>query len=1108
MSTGLPRTFLFTDIEGSSDRWRTFPEAMPAALERHNALIRAAVEREGGRVFKTVGDEVCAVFDAPERALLAAIEAQRTLHAEDWSRFGARFPGFAVRMALHTGRARPDGDDFQGASVAVAARIMSAANGGQIFCSHATTKRMGTSLPAGVAFHDHGEHRIRASEPVVRLVEVVVAWLPAIQRPPRTDTSQHADRTFLRHTADRAPDREQGVGDAMDALLRDLRGRDGRSTLSPSEARAIARLSPSTLLEYRLGRIADWSLPRYQLDTGFVALSLLVDRGREAIAGRWQIEERRYGSLADVLDARDEPAMIVLGPPGSGKSTLLRHLDLELARRAVTGDEVRVGYFVQLNLYGEPGQAPPPPDGWLAARWAARLPDLPSLHELLAEGRMVLLLDGLNEMPGTGAELDALIAVWRRWLHHLVDELPGNRVVFSCRSLDYATPLSTPELPVLQVRIEPLSDDGIRTFLERRSPRHGSAVWARLAGSAQLEVLRSPYFLQLLVDQIEVTGAFPDGRAALITGFVRQALKRELERGMRLFEDVGLLTDRDRRRSTQERWRDAWHLPDEGRLFDRFSDLAYDMQAYGGASDGAQVRIPRVEAVQRLNDPLAERILDAGAAIGILDEDALSEDVAFVHQLVQEYFAARRLARAPRPVLARAPWRADRVRRPLARLVADLAPADPLPGLPTTGWEETTALAAAMAVDPIALLRGLMPENLALAGRCAAQPELQPRLPHALQEELRWALVARSRDPAADVRARIAAGEALGALGDPRFAPHEGPFGPYLLPPMAPIPAGRYPIGSDEGIFPEEAPAHLVDVGGFEIGVFPVTNAEFRCFIAAGGYDDERWWDTEDAREWRLGGSAASDNLQHVRVQLMELRAQPGLLDLYRERGVAEDDVFDFWHALLLVPDAELPAAIAARRVPRSDGGRSGHRTIPAARMTHPVNRVSWYEAQAYAQWLSAQSGMPFALPSEAMWEAAARGRDGRRYPYGDAFRAEAANTVEMHVRDTTPVGVFPDGDTPEGVCDLCGNVLEWTRSLYGARVEEPDFPYPYRADDGREDVAASAQVMRIARGGGWTYGADEGRACTRVYGYPVARTELDGFRLALDVSWHRGRAV
>src|SRR5829696_4303848 len=88
-------TFLFTDIEGSTRRWDAQPDAMQRALQRHDAILREAIERHGGHVFKTMGDAFHAAFATPGEALRAAVEAQRTLAANDW--------GGAVRMALHTG---------------------------------------------------------------------------------------------------------------------------------------------------------------------------------------------------------------------------------------------------------------------------------------------------------------------------------------------------------------------------------------------------------------------------------------------------------------------------------------------------------------------------------------------------------------------------------------------------------------------------------------------------------------------------------------------------------------------------------------------------------------------------------------------------------------------------------------------------------------------------------------------------------------------------------------------------------------------------------------------------------------------------------------------
>src|SRR5438309_931550 len=94
-------TFLFTDIEGSTRLWEHHPEAMLAALGRHDALLRGAIAAHGGRVFKTMGDQFCASFATAPGALAAALSAQRALQAEAWGEIGP----LRVRMALHTGAA-------------------------------------------------------------------------------------------------------------------------------------------------------------------------------------------------------------------------------------------------------------------------------------------------------------------------------------------------------------------------------------------------------------------------------------------------------------------------------------------------------------------------------------------------------------------------------------------------------------------------------------------------------------------------------------------------------------------------------------------------------------------------------------------------------------------------------------------------------------------------------------------------------------------------------------------------------------------------------------------------------------------------------------------
>jgi hypothetical protein len=172
------------------------------------------------------------------------------------------------------------------------------------------------------------------------------------------------------------------------------------------------------------------------------------------------------------------------------------------------------------------------------------------------------------------------------------------------------------------------------------SPVRGAALWSAIAGTPQLEALRAPFFLALLVDQVEATGEMAGDRAGLFTGFVRQALKREVERDNPLFSLEGLLASRDVRRIAQWQWRDAYDLPERGALVPRLSALAYGMQY--GETDGeqSQVRVDYDAALELVDHPHDADIVKAGLAISVLDEDPAADEVLYRHQLVQEYFAA------------------------------------------------------------------------------------------------------------------------------------------------------------------------------------------------------------------------------------------------------------------------------------------------------------------------------------------------------------------------------------------------------------------------------------------------------------------------------------
>jgi formylglycine-generating enzyme required for sulfatase activity len=143
----------------------------------------------------------------------------------------------------------------------------------------------------------------------------------------------------------------------------------------------------------------------------------------------------------------------------------------------------------------------------------------------------------------------------------------------------------------------------------------------------------------------------------------------------------------------------------------------------------------------------------------------------------------------------------------------------------------------------------------------------------------------------------------------------------------------------------------------------------------------------------------------------------------------------------------------------------------------HPILYVDWNNAMAYCGWLNnllkgeLPVGLVLRLPTEAEWEKAARGTDGREYPWGNTFDKSKCNTSEGGKSVTTSVDNYsPQGDSPYGCADMSGNVWEWTHSLFKS--------YPYKVNDGREDEKASGN--RVLRGGSFIYGDRSARCACR----------------------------
>lgn len=279
---------------------------------------------------------------------------------------------------------------------------------------------------------------------------------------------------------------------------------------------------------------------------------------------------------------------------------------------------------------------------------------------------------------------------------------------------------------------------------------------------------------------------------------------------------------------------------------------------------------------------------------------------------------------------------------------------------------------------------------------------------------------------------RASAGRVLAHLGDPRPGVVAHPDGlPDIM--WCHIPGGPFVMGSregEEGTYNNEYPQHTVEVAEFCIGKYPVTNAQYARFIEVGGYHERRYW-TEAGWTWRQ--------------------------NIAREKPTYWDN-----------PTWNLP--------------------------NHPVVGISWFEAVAYTRWLAEVTGRSCRLPTEAEWEKAARGTDGRIYPWGDEWAEDHANTSETYIGRTTAVGAFPAGMSPCDASDMSGNVREWCSGA-GHRVAS----YPYSAHDGREDV--ERDVFRALRGGSWGFDWRNVRCAYRYAAHPSYWLGSIGFRVVFPGS-------
>ena len=774
---------------------------------------------------------------------------------------------------------------------------------------------------------------------------------------------------------------------------------------------------------------------------------------RELMAQRQEVE--RISAQATIDEHR---CVLIMGDPGSGKSTFVKHVGYALAQAGLADDPTTwletldpwthgalLPVWIELRSLVACVDSTNDNDDLVALFYSAlqrqvAKPPLQGIGEDLEqylqsrEDSVVLLFDGLDEVPSMLRKkvVDLVNAVAERYQCH--------RVVVTCRPYAYLGQKYRLN-GFHQVTLAAFSPEQIERFIRNWYDQHVTRKLLSLAGAESLRdrLIQAAQGNQL----IELAE-----RPLLLTVMAQlHTHKGQLpDDRTQLYQGaVDLLLERWENKSGEEEKGLMAFLGLPGLKINDVKDglgevafQAHNQQAgreLGEITEGDLVNLLRryFKDKWEISDKFVTYIRERAGLLIAHKPGAYK----FPHLSFQEYLASCYLvAHKDYPGLP-----SDLVRKDMQR------------------WREVFVLSCGVAArtgslrTAILAVQSLCPEDLPTAQpqtvddwevpRIAGEALLEIGLVGVQRDEpgrkvhkriQDWLLAAMRQNDVLTPVQRAAAGRVLAKLGDPRKEVIEAEHIELID-----ILKGPFTMGEGDKMFQCHMPYD------YRISRFPITNAQFQEFVKTGGYQNASFWDEATAAGyWTVGKFKGKYD--------PEPREGPVL---FRE---------------------------------------------PFELDNHPVVGVTWYEALAFTQWLTTRlqetekipKDWVIKLPNEPEWERAARGTDGRTYPWGTKADTKMANYDDTGIGTTCAVGCFPQGESPDHIEEMSGNVWEWTRSMY------KEYPYPAEKE-GREELESlrvSKERTRVLRGGSFSYTGGYLRCASRIYGHPDHRNDFIGFRV------------